>query len=304
MIEIRRILHPVDFSDASRHALEHAVAIAKWYEAQITALHVIRTRPLAQPPILAVEPAVTPAGSPMRQSLQDQLRTWLEPARQAGLSTEERLDDGDPAECIVGDAAEIGADLIVMGTHGLSGFERLMLGSVTEKVLRKATCPVLTVPPKARTTAKVPYKRLLCPIDFSPSSLAALQFAFSLAKEADAQLTLLHVFDWPPEDELLIERLAVPDFQGLMEQQARERLNALIPEDVRTWSQPAAVIRYGKPYRQVLETAEDGAADLIVIGVRGRHPVDLRLFGSTTNQVVRSASCPVLTIQRTAQHAP
>ena len=96
--------------------------------------------------------------------------------------------------------------LIVIGTHGAGGFEHLVLGSVTEKVLRRATCPVLTVPPRARTTAKLPFKRILCPLDFSESSLAALDFAFSLAQQGDAELTILHVFEWPAEDESLATR--------------------------------------------------------------------------------------------------
>jgi nucleotide-binding universal stress UspA family protein len=85
--------------------------------------------------------------------------------------------------------------LIVMGTHGTSGFQHLVLGSVTERVLRKAACPVLTVPPRAHATSRIPFSRLLCAIDFSESSLVALQFALSLAEESDARLTMLHVLE-------------------------------------------------------------------------------------------------------------
>ena len=88
------------------------------------------------------------------------------------------------------------ADLLVIGTHGRSGFERLVLGSVTEKVLRKASCPVLTVPkrlPDAVPVGPVLFKRILCPVDFSESSLHALSYAVSMAQEADGQLTVLHV---------------------------------------------------------------------------------------------------------------
>ena len=87
----------------------------------------------------------------------------------------------------------------MIGTHGAGGFEHLVLGSAAEKVLRKATCPVLTVPPHARATSKLPFKRILCPVDFSDSSRAALDFAFSLAQEGDAELTILHVFEWPAD---------------------------------------------------------------------------------------------------------
>ena len=297
MIEIQRILCPVDFSDTSRRALEHAVAIAVWYESQIVALHVVHTPVLPQPPVLFAE--LTSGGPPaaVHRSREAELRSFLEPARRAGVKSEVVVDEGHPADRIVDRARAERADLIVMGTHGLSGLERLMLGSVAEKVLRRATCPVMTVPLTAVTSATVPYTRLLCPLDFSESSLAAVRFAFSLAEEADARLTLLHVVEWPADDELLVEQFDTPELRRTVEERATRRLEALVTDDVKTWCRPAAKIGYGKPYRQILETARNEASDLIVIGIRGRNPLDLVLFGSTTNHVVRRASCPVLTLR-------
>lgn len=299
MVEIRRILCPIDFSDASRHALEHAVAIAKWYEGQITTLHVLHPVVLPQPPVFFA--GFTPTATPVeteRLACEARLRTWLEPAHRAGVKVDNLFDGGNPAFRILTHAKALQADLIVMGTHGLSGFDRFMLGSVAEKVLRKATCPVMTVPPVSATAAKVPYTRLLCPVDFSDSSLAALRFAFSLAEESDAHLTILHAFDWPPDDERLAERFDAPGFRQLVEEGTLERLDALVPDDVRVWCKPVTKVGFGKPYRKILEIAEREAIDLIVIGVRGRNPMDLTVFGSTTNQVVRRASCPVLTLMQ------
>ena len=297
MVEIRRILCPIDFSDTSRHALEHAVAIAKWYESRITALHVIQPL-LLEPPILFAEPPrdATPTVTE-RQSLEEQLRLWLEPARHAGVNSDTLVDDGPPVRRILERASSLRSDLIVMGTHGLSGFERLLLGSVVEQVLHRSPCPVMTVPPRAAATAKIPYTRLLCPVDFSESSLSALRFASSIARESDARLTILNVLDWPRDDELLMERFDAPEFRQLVEKRAHERLDALVTDDMRVWCKPVTKIGYGKPYRQILEIADSDGADLIVIGVRGRNPLDLTLFGSTTNHVIRRASCPVLTIR-------
>ena len=298
MVDIRRILCPIDFSDTSRHALEHAVAIAKWYESHITALHVIHPAFAPQTPILFTEfprnaaPTVTE-----RQLLEEQLRAWLEPANRAGVKTEVLFDEGNPAVQILEHARSLQADLIVMGTHGLSGFERFMLGSVAEKVLRKATCPVMTVPPVAGTAAKVPYTRLLCPVDFSESSVEALRFACSIAEESDAHLTILHVLGWPSDDELP-DRFDVSEFRHRLEERARGRLEALVSDEVRVWCKPVTTVSYGKPYREILEVAGREATDLIVIGLRGRNPLDLTLFGSTTNHVVRRSSCPVLTLKR------
>jgi nucleotide-binding universal stress UspA family protein len=205
-------------------------------------------------------------------------------------------DSGQPANRIVERSRALPADLIVIGTHGIGGFDHLVLGSVTEKVLRKATCPVLTVPPHARMTSRLPFKRLLCPIDFSESSLAALQFAFSLAQEGDAELTVLHVFD--TGDEPLTDRpINVPEYRRQLEHDLTVELGALVPDSVRTWCQPSTRTARGKAYREILGIATEESCDLIVMGVQGRNALDLMLFGSTTNQVVRRATCPVLTLR-------
>lgn len=297
MVQIRHILCPIDFSETSRHALEHAAAIAKWYGASITAFHVIPL-PLPQPPIFfaaAVDPTISPASD--RRAREEQLHAWLEPVRQAGIQVDLCVDEGSAAVRILAQVASSHPDLLVMGTHGLSGFDRLMLGSVTERVLRKGTCPVLTIPPTAVTSAKTPYSRLLCPVDFSEPSLAALRYACSLAKEAGASLTLLHVFDWPEHEPPQLVRVDGERMRQYIEADATTRLNGLVSDEERTWCPVSTKTTHGKPYRRILEAAEHEAVDLIVMGVHGRNPVDLMLLGSTTNHVVRRASCPVLTMR-------
>jgi nucleotide-binding universal stress UspA family protein len=186
-----------------------------------------------------------------------------------------------------------------MGSHGRSGFERFVIGSVTEKVLRNAGCPVLTVPPRTATTATLPFKRILCPVDFSEPSLGALQTAFSMAEEADARLTVLNVLAWPDDETFLVETFNDRSLLARLEEETARRLDAFITDDARVWSRPEVKVAVGKPYREILASAKDMAADLIVIGVHGRGTAGLTLFGSTTNQVVRRAACPVLTIRAT-----
>ena len=296
MIEIRRVLCPVDFSDTSRHALEHALAVAKWYDARVTVLHVNHPLLVLDPPVLFVEasrePALTDVGS-----MRERLRTWLDTANAPG-SIEMAVDEGNPVGRILSHAASLPADLIVMGTHGRSGFDRVVLGSVAEKVLRKAGCPVVTVPPPAIATSVLPFKRLLCPVDFSESSLAALRFAFSVAKESDARLTILHALEWPTgEDDVVEHVFSLPDVRRQLEKDTNDRLTSLIPADVRLWCQPATKVVFGRPYFTILNIAAEERADLIVMGVHGRSAIDRTLFGSTTNQVVRRANCPVLTLR-------
>ena len=303
-MNVKRILCPVDFSDTSAHAIEHAVVLAGWYKARITALHVV------SPIMMAVPGMGSPRleGSPVATEL-ERLRTEtaasFREAMKAGIAVDVLVDEGQPTGRILERAASLSADLIVMGTHGTSGFEHLVLGSVTEKVLRKAECPVFTVPPRAHATSRLPFKHVLCAVDFSDSSLAALQYATSLAQESDAVLTILHVLEWPweePPSPLLTEMpmeqgFALAEYRRYIEAGATARLESLVPSGAgpRTIS---TRLRSGKPYVELLKVAAEEQSDLIVIGVRGRGPLDMTVFGSTANQVVRRATCPVLTLRR------
>jgi nucleotide-binding universal stress UspA family protein len=164
---------------------------------------------------------------------------------------------------------------------------------------------VLTVPPRAHATSQIPFSRLLCAIDFSESSLAALQFALSLATESDARLTMLHVLEWPWEEpppprleDLPMEQgAALGEYRRYREKMALMQLETLVPASARLSRSPLRRLSHGKPHVQILELAKDEGSDLIVIGVHGRNPVDMMVFGSTTNQVVRRATCPVLTLR-------
>lgn len=190
------------------------------------------------------------------------------------------------------------ADLVVMGTHGRSGFERLFLGSTAEKVLRKARCPVMTVPPgapDAMPRGPAPFKRVLCAVDFSASSTVALRYALSLAQENRGSLTLIHAiealplyYDFTPP--------AVVDLDA-WSAEARRRLRDMVPESTRASCSITHVVRLGKPYRQILEMASELQADLIVLGVQGRGAADLFFFGSTTHHILREATCAVLTLR-------
>jgi nucleotide-binding universal stress UspA family protein len=300
MIAIRLILCPIDFSEASRHAIDHAVVIARWYRSSITALHVYSPMFMPVPGLPRPEDRV-PEGELKR--VHDETAACFEGAAADGINVNVLVKVGHPAHDILEVAP--GADLIVMGTHGAGGFEHLVLGSVTEKVLRKARCPVLTVPPRAQATSTFPFKRLLCAVDFSDSSLRALELACSLARESDATLTILHVIEWPWHEppppvweELPPEQAAaLAEFRRYREKSATERLTTLIPEAAGGHRATLPRVAHGKPYVEILRAAAEDRADLIVIGVHGRNAAGLMLFGSTANQIVRGATCPVLTLR-------
>jgi nucleotide-binding universal stress UspA family protein len=297
-----RILCPVDLSEASAHAIEQAIALAAWTHARITALHVYQPIFMPVPGLPDLENRVPDAEL---QRVREETRACFRDAEGRGIGVDVLVEVGQPATHILDCAAGLRADVVVMGTHGAGGFEHLLLGSVAEKVLRKATCAVLTVPPRAHATSRLPFQRLLCAVDFSDASLAAARFACEMARETGASLTLLHVIEWPwPEPpppaagELPSQQAAaLAEYRRYLESTAASRLAALVPDDASGLCAAVPLIGHGKSYVEILRVAAADRSDLIVIGVHGRSAVDVMLFGSTTSQVVRRAACPVMTLQ-------
>jgi nucleotide-binding universal stress UspA family protein len=293
-IAMHRILCPTDFSPASEHAFEHAVALATWYEAALTILHVTSNTivPFSEVAYIGNPMLMDPV---VLDQTMSQLAALAAPARKIGLRTDTEVREGKPAAEILDVARDLPADLVVMGTHGRRDFERFVLGSVTETVLRRVSCPVLTVPVHAPAHPQpMFFKRILCATDFSPASEAAVRYAASLAEEADGVLILVHVLDR--------ERAArrppganghEPDFECA----ARMMLRAALPRERREWCSVDEVVVSGKPAPEILRLAQEREAGLIVMGVHGRGILDLMAFGSVTHEVVREGTCPVLTVR-------
>lgn len=308
MIHIEHILCPVDYSPPSRRALDYAIGIARWYGARVTALHVA---PVDVPVAAVVSsgsvpPAVLPSVD--RTVLKAQLERFVAAEQAPGVLVDTEVVEGPLWQEIVTHARFSEADLIVLGTHGRSGVERMMLGSVAERVLRAAPCPVLTVPrraPEAVPMAAGLFKRILCPVDFSSASAQALQWALAFAQEADAELLVLHVFEalLAPEHDAF-PRSALSAYRRAYEEWARDRLHESVPEHARTWCRVHEITGAGSPHREIVHAAVLHECDVIVMGVgKARHVGD-RVFGSTTQQVVRMAECPVLTVREGTPATP
>lgn len=302
MVEVKRILCPVDFSPASAHSLKYAVALAQWYGASVAVLHVADARPdVPMEPPFGILPRGAAVLAPAdTERLLAAIRTFGDAAASGGVSLEPLVRSGSPTREILEAADEMSADLIVMGTHGHSGFDRMVMGSVTEKVLRKAKCAVMSVPPHGLAGTSPPtIERILCPVAFSEPSMKALQCAVSLAEEADARLTVLHVAEaLSAQDFRVYDRVDLSALQAEYERQLRFRLREFVPTAARAYCTIDELIRTGTAWQEILATAAERQAQLVVMGVTGRSAVDRALFGSTTQQVVRQAQCPVLTIRQ------
>jgi len=297
MIEIRRLVCAIDFSEYSRHALHHAVEVARWYRASLTVLHVVSQLGTADSrgvPLTDIE----------RQQLQAEMRCFAGEIPPEVTVSFVLREGSDIRNEILSLARSLMSELLVIGSHGRSGFERLLLGSVTEKIVRQSSCPVMVVPAHTATAALqgligTARPRVVCAVDFSDASLAALEYAISLSEEADADLLLLHSIEVPPE---LGQHVPVPpDFDAdrlhaAARAECLNRLRTLVPESARTLCSAHTEVREGAAYREILRTAAERRADLIVMGVHGHGALDLLLFGSNTARVIQAATCPVLIV--------
>jgi nucleotide-binding universal stress UspA family protein len=207
--------------------------------------------------------------------------------------------EGRPHEVIVLRARAQPADLLVMGTHGRSGFNRLLMGSVTEKVLRMASCPVLTVPAAApaMSSSAVAFKRIVCALDFSPSALEALRYGLELGRQAGGCVTVLYALEYmDPEEPCEHVDFDIRRRRQHFVDHARARLHAQLAQEPTTWCEIEEVVAIDRAYKAVLRHATASKADLIVMGAQGTGGVELMLYGSNTQHVLRAAQCPVLTV--------
>jgi nucleotide-binding universal stress UspA family protein len=293
MLTLSRVLCPTDFSEVSAKAEAYATALAEHYEASLHLLHVDPPMPVMAP--YGEIPVDVRLFEEQREQALADLAAAGDRARARGVDTATSVRGGHAAREILAVVDEQAADLLVIGTHGRGGVEHLLLGSVAEKIVRKAPCPVMVVPPAAHPETGVLFKRILCPVDGSAASADAVAFALSLARETDGELTLLYVVEPVPASGEF-GALDVEEYRRLGEGHARKVLAEAVAPDVRAWCRVSERVALGKPSERILDTARVEHADVIVMGVRGRGAIDLMAFGSTTNDVIRRAECPVIAV--------
>jgi nucleotide-binding universal stress UspA family protein len=298
MVTFRHVLCPLDFSESSLRALDYAVMVARRFEAALTVLH---AAPTFDPLTTRTGPLADDFRIVNLPTREDVVTELARVAHDAGADAERLTtvaEAGQTVPTILDHALARNADLLVMGTHGRSGFERFLLGSVTEKLLRKSPCPVLTVPPHVERAAppRGGFARVLCPTDFSAAASQALGFALELARDPGGAVTVLHVIEFLAEHEARATvHFNVEEFRRALVEDAHERLRKVIAEASVRGRTVHDVVSIGRAYTEVLRLGEDH--DLIVMGAQGRSGLALSLFGSTTQYVVRAATCPVLTVR-------
>lgn len=283
------VLCPVDGSECSDRALAHAAELCRVTGAGLVVLTV---RPIVPVPALWLTAAAAPpiespdAAERARDGLARDVRRVTD---LAGVHLE--VAEGDIVTEILRVAAERRVDTIVVGTHGLGGIDRLVLGSVAERVLRKATCSVMVVPSAAGQPARPAV--ILCGVDRAEASRRALDRAVALARLNTSRLVVVHAFeDFASEDPRFAHHFNTDACWRAAEPEIRAAYEAMIPADMKGGCDVELVTSRGRPYRVLLDAAKASSADLIVIGSAGWNPP----MGSTAAHVVRQAACPVLVV--------
>ncbi|HXR15889.1 MAG TPA: universal stress protein [Terriglobales bacterium] len=291
-ITVKNILYLTDFSEPSAAALPFTGAIARGYGATVHVLHV-----LIPPAYVYTTPelAATAISAEEEDALAEMQR--LE-SQLAGLAHETNIERGTEVWPAVESAIKDNRiDLIVVGTHGRTGAQKLLLGSIAEEIFRRSPVPVLTIGPDVRGGAHNAgrFHRILLATDFSPESLKAAAYAVSLAHENESRLILLRVMRKPsPRNDSDQNAFEVSVAEAL------HQLYEIVPPDV-TLNFPAeAVIEYGDPAERIVEAAKRRGADMVVMGVRaatGRIGAATHLERAVAHKVVTRAPCPVLTVR-------
>jgi len=283
----KKILCPVDFSSGSRCAMRTAIRLANERGAELELVHAWSL------------PTVGFAGG---YSYAPDVVTLLSDDAQAGLTeavaqatalgakrVTPRLVSGVPWQQIVDLAADPAYELIVIGSHGRTGLGRVLIGSVAELVVRHAPCPVLTVRGDGEA---LPYRHVLCPVDFSPSSRAAVELASQLVQPGGAGVTLLYVLELP----VAWGEVRPFDVYGDLDRRGRALLEGWVKELGARLAVPVGLqARVGSAGAQVLAAIDDDPTiDLVAMGSHGYTGLKRLALGSVAEKTVRHARCPVL----------
>jgi nucleotide-binding universal stress UspA family protein len=282
-IKVNEILFATDFSPASEAAFKAAVSAAKIFGANLNIVNVV-------PVGYAVGPheMVMDTGLMARKLAEERIEELKRSSMLNSVRHREYLRDGDVRSTIHELIDQLRIDLVVVGTHGAHGLERVILGSIAEEIFRSVRCPVLTVGPNVADTS-LDLKSLLLATDFRLASLRAAQYALSIAQENQAKLTLLTVVSHLDDDS--------PETLGNAYDHAMQNLQTLIAPDAALWCQPRLQVEFGEPAEAILRVAQENDSHLIILGVRGAQPLASHALWATASKVVQRAKCPVLTVR-------
>ena len=295
-MKVQRILYPTDFSDCSAQALDHALFLARRYDAELHMLNAV---------ILHADDPYNPelhfpdGGELIERMVAVSSEKIAQLAAQHGetLRIKEVQVRGYAAGPLIVEYAEDNdIDMIVMGTHGRRGPARFFLGSVATEVVRHSPCPVLTLKQSDAPAEVENVERVLVPVDFSKHSFAALAYAKDLASRYEAAVQLLHVVEIQTYPTLYGPAATVFDVNEIkrVSFEALDRAFAGTPGPAVPYDK---YVISGRVASEIANFTEEYDSDLVVISTHGLSGLERVLTGSTTEQVVRLVDCPVFTVK-------
>ena len=291
-MHLNKILVPVDFSPPSTLAVNHGAALARKFRAKLSLLHVVDS------PTALLYTFPTEA-----EKVERQRREQAEKMLPILISSEDRNDldvrflvkAGEVEETIENAVHEENADVVVMGTHGRTLFGRLLIGSVTQGLLRKLGVPVLTV---CRVSRPLEFKRILFGTDLEAGSDKAFHFALELAKSTEATLVVAHTIDKRPA-----VTYETPEVKAVFDQDqrralkdTRDRLAEFEAEGTRQKVNIECVLAEGDAPEALVRIADEAVVDFMILAIRKKGAVARTLLGSTAEPVIRNAHVPVLSV--------
>lgn len=302
MLHLNHLLVAYDYSTFANKSLARALRLARKFDAE---LHVLYADVLFNTPHDETLP--THKGMPLeevRASLQETIESFAEELglSLANLTITYAVDrDVAAAPAILSYAEEHPIDLIVMGTHGRRGVQRLLLGSVAEEVIRESPCPVVTVHGNEPTESR-PIRTILVPVDFSQHAREALAHAKEIAHTLQARLILQHIIQEQLHPAFYNTGIfSIYDVEPDIEERAQAELERFYTETAGPAAAPDQTPRFvagpGHPAHEIITFAEDEQVDLIIMATHGRTGLERFLMGSVAERVVRRAPCSVFTVK-------
>ena len=282
------IVYPVEFSAAAAPILTQALALARRHEAD---LHVVHVGPLRR----SIKASFTPEGESI---LSARLQAIVGSVNTEGANITTVVLKGDPVKAVLEYIQLVSADLCVIGQNGRRGSRYWSTGVMAKEVARGAQCPTITVSsdPKAHVDVDASFDNILCGVDFSPASDAAMNEALGLAKQSGGRVTLLHVLTGFPYESVYSGSRAfrvIGEYRARVEQVRRD-LRSRVAAAARSCVD--IEVATGIPHEAVVAMALEHTADLIVIGVPRRTTLNRIMMASTVAGVLRHARCAVLTV--------
>jgi len=285
-LNLKTVIYATDFSPCSKNAGLYAARMAAYFSARLPVTHAFTLEQAA----LEVEVGDR-RSSQQRRNLTHLLEREADSLRASSIEITPTLLEGNPEDVIPDLADRLGPSMLVLGTHGGGRFERGIIGSTAEKILRSTRWPALTVGPHVQplTSQTFPFERILFATDFTEAAANAATYAVTFAEVFAARIDVLNVIQEAVFDH--------PDRLAVHQNRFFSALEALVPQSAREFCDPRTYVAIGGAHDKILEHIRERSIELLVLGIRKTSHISMEMRTSGAFRIIVDAPCPVLTIR-------